>query len=551
MDVKAIYVKAEGNRLYFCVEYYGEMPNSPLYDRAIRVYMDTDRNIQTGGPGYNGYGAGWDCYIRFGLYGDGSTSDAYLERWNSTTGSWWRIEDVTLGVTSASSLSYMEIWIDQQDIGYTPDGIYFYMDICSRLEAMPPAELSYIVGSSVKHITVDGEKDDWGTVTPLHAFEPRSITPPELEVSNIYVANDEENLYVRMDMRGTPSTTISDGILERSLYAYFDTDNNDHTGHTGYSGAEFQTVSPFNADPEKNTYVNYYKYVRTGESQSWQLVAGPSASSDINEVFEFKIPLSYLGLTGNQLNLYLTRKLWDLKRLTPKLAYPPMVIPDTTPPVAAIRVGKPSHQSDEALYVSGLTGFTLSANDDTSGVKEIKYRVNEGSWNTYTTVFTLSSYSDGQHTIVYYSSDKADNNESEKTKTITLDKTPPMISNASPTGSMTLLYAPASVTFTVRVEDSGSGVKEVKLIIDGVSQGTMSRDDDTYTKTVSLSEEPHTWSVEAVDNVGNAATQSNTFTVSSLPIWSLTIVVIVIVAILLAVLLLRRRRLPPPPPPPA
>jgi hypothetical protein len=227
------------------------------------------------------------------------------------------------------------------------------------------------------------------------------------------------------------------------------------------------------------------------------------------------------------------------------LTYPP----DTTPPVTAIALSEPKHQVGSTTYVSGSTLFELSASD-ASGVKEIKYRVDNGPWNAYTAGFTLSGFSDGSHTISYYSVDNAGNTETEKTLKIILDKIPPTISEASPTGTI----GSTSVTFTVKVEDSGSGVKEVKLIVDGASQGLMSVSGNTYSKTISLSEGSHTWVVETVGNVGNTATQKYSFTISTwmslLPY--LTAIAIVIVIIATAAIMLRRRKptLPPPPPPP-
>jgi hypothetical protein len=223
--------------------------------------------------------------------------------------------------------------------------------------------------------------------------------------------------------------------------------------------------------------------------------------------------------------------------------------PDRTPPVTTIAF-EPKHHVGSTTYVSSSTLFELSASDDASGVKETRYRVDNGPWTTYSAGFTLLTLSDGEHTISYYSVDNAGNTEAEKTLTIILDKTPPTISEASPTGTI----SSTSVTFTVKVEDSGSGVKEVKLIVDGASQGLMSRSGNTYTMTVSLSEGSHTWSIEAVDNVGNTATQKYSFTISTwvslLPYLIAATIVIVIIAT--AAILLRRRRapLPPPPPPP-
>ncbi|MBO3800035.1 MAG: hypothetical protein FGF52_03125 [Candidatus Brockarchaeota archaeon] len=92
-----------------------------------------------------------------------------------------------------------------------------------------------------------------------------------------------------------------------------------------------------------------------------------------------------------------------------------------------------------------------------------------------------------------------------------LDKTPPAISSASPTGS--LIQRSTSITFTVRIEDAGSGVKEVRLTLDGISQGIMTSGSD-YSRTISLSEGSHTWSIEAFDNVDNTATWSGSFTLT-------------------------------------
>jgi len=226
-----------------------------------------------------------------------------------------------------------------------------------------------------------------------------------------------------------------------------------------------------------------------------------------------------------------------------------VTVRDTVAPTTTVNIGLPKYEKDKVIYVSGLTVFTLSASDDASGVRETRYRI-DGAWTTYSSGFTLSGFSDGSHTISYYSVDNAGNTEAEKTLTIILDKTPPTISEASPTGTI----SSTSVSFTIKVEDSGSGVKEVKLIVDGASKGTMSVSGNTYSKTISLSEGSHTWVVETVDNVGNTATQKYSFTVSTwmslLPY--LTAIAIVIVIIATAAILLRRRKptLPPPPPPP-
>lgn len=188
------------------------------------------------------------------------------------------------------------------------------------------------------------------------------------------------------------------------------------------------------------------------------------------------------------------------------------VIFDKTPPVTTINVSNPKYQSNTTLYVSGSTIFTFSAADDVSGIKETKYRVNNSSWSICNLAFTLSAYSDDSYTIGYFSIDRSGNIENEKMLTVILDKAPPSVEDASPTGS---LFLPStSVVFTVKIMDPGSGVKEVELIVDGVSQGEVTRSRARYTKTVSLNEGRHNWSIKAFDNLNNSVTQSYSFTLT-------------------------------------
>ncbi len=178
------------------------------------------------------------------------------------------------------------------------------------------------------------------------------------------------------------------------------------------------------------------------------------------------------------------------------------VIADTTPPETTIRVGLPKHVVGTTIYVSSSTSFSLYATDDASGIKETKYRINGEAWRNYVREFNLSGYSDGMHEIEYYSVDTAGNKEASKILEVFLDSTPPLIGEAFPAGS--LFQKQKLVSFTVSVKDLGSGIKEVRLIVDGVFQGLMTKSGDKYTKTISLDEGDHSWSIEAVDNLGNS-----------------------------------------------
>ncbi len=90
------------------------------------------------------------------------------------------------------------------------------------------------------------------------------------------------------------------------------------------------------------------------------------------------------------------------------------VILDKTPPQTTIST------SDPLSIVSPKTKFTLSSTDNLSGVQEISYSIDGGSWKTYMANFSLSGMSAGEHTIAYKAKDNIANEETENSITVTL-----------------------------------------------------------------------------------------------------------------------------------
>ncbi|KKK68588.1 hypothetical protein LCGC14_2942550, partial [marine sediment metagenome] len=65
--------------------------------------------------------------------------------------------------------------------------------------------------------------------------------------------------------------------------------------------------------------------------------------------------------------------------------------------------------------VDTSTEFTITSDDGSgSGIDEISYRIDGGTWNEYTGPFALSSYASGNHTIEYFAVDILGNTESIK-----------------------------------------------------------------------------------------------------------------------------------------
>jgi len=139
--------------------------------------------------------------------------------------------------------------------------------------------------------------------------------------------------------------------------------------------------------------------------------------------------------------------------------------PDFTYPTTAHTIGHPKYIDGPDTYVTSHTDLTLIAEDTgcpTSGIEFTKYRIDGGSWITYTIPFDLSGYTDGSHTIEYYSKDNAGNEEPHHLFTVILDNTAPetTLTIGSPQytdGGDT--YVTPSTPFTLAASDgAGSGV---------------------------------------------------------------------------------------------
>ena len=101
----------------------------------------------------------------------------------------------------------------------------------------------------------------------------------------------------------------------------------------------------------------------------------------------------------------------------------------------------------------------------------------------------------------YRSQDKAGNVEAEKVISILLDRTGPSVTDLEPVG--TLVQRTGSVRFKALVEDKGSGLANVSIILDNVLKGSMSNEGKTYTKNLEVTAGAHRWLVDATDNLGN------------------------------------------------
>jgi hypothetical protein len=101
----------------------------------------------------------------------------------------------------------------------------------------------------------------------------------------------------------------------------------------------------------------------------------------------------------------------------------------------------------------------LVAADEDSGIQKTMYKVDDGPWlEGWGTPVTIAS--SGWHMVYYYSIDNADNTESTKNFSITIDKEIPQIANSH-------RYLFFWIKFSANVCDGFSGVDRVEFYLNG------------------------------------------------------------------------------------
>jgi cytoskeletal protein CcmA (bactofilin family) len=162
---------------------------------------------------------------------------------------------------------------------------------------------------------------------------------------------------------------------------------------------------------------------------------------------------------------------------------------DTTPPVTIAEYPTDWTNQDATVI--------LNATDDLSGVKETRFRINDGPWQAGT---ILQIITEGNHAIEFYSIDNAGNGEIVKSITVRLDRTKPvteikLTGDQKPDGSYQ-----SNVTVNITAIDNlnGSGINRIYYRI-GVEGGYQPYTEPLVITTEGLNEVY----AYAVDNAGN------------------------------------------------
>jgi len=170
---------------------------------------------------------------------------------------------------------------------------------------------------------------------------------------------------------------------------------------------------------------------------------------------------------------------------------------DNAPP--ATTDDAPSSWQSDSVTVS------LSASDSTSGVATTRYRLDDGAWQEGT---SASITAEGNHTLNYYSTDNAGNEEGVSTAYVAIDLTPPALNLLSPQNQS---YGTGDVDLNYASSDLYSGVERVWYSLDGGQNLTLGGN----TTLDNLSDGSHSITLYANDTAGNLNSASTSFSVDT------------------------------------
>jgi len=222
---------------------------------------------------------------------------------------------------------------------------------------------------------------------------------------------------------------------------------------------------------------------RFGDADQWQPAQGPLSLAAFREgthTFFFR-SVDPVGNPGQPLSLSFSL--------------------DATNPASSAQIGSPNRTAPNGkTFISGSTPISLTASDAMSGIAQIDYRLDGGSWLPFREIFTIAN--EGEHRLEYRSTDNVGNQEAVHTLSLITDTTPPITSLTSSGRSMDstdALFIRQPTAFDLDAVDMLSGVASREYRIDkgGWLPYEPIRVDDRTTHVIAF---------RSVDQVGNRET---------------------------------------------
>lgn len=147
-----------------------------------------------------------------------------------------------------------------------------------------------------------------------------------------------------------------------------------------------------------------------------------------------------------------------------ELAQTSQVMIDTVEPMTSRGITGPVGSG--GWFTDGVT-VSLTSTDVTSGVGQTRYRIDGGTWKTYSGSFSITS--DGAHSLEYYSVDNASNGESVTSVAVKIDSASPITDASSSGNEGTNDWYTGDVTVALTGSDMTSGIHATMYRIGGGS----------------------------------------------------------------------------------
>lgn len=163
---------------------------------------------------------------------------------------------------------------------------------------------------------------------------------------------------------------------------------------------------------------------------------------------------------------------------------------------------------------SSRTRIVLATEDNLSGVKAIRYKINNSTEQVYSSKINVGTLSEGEHIITYYSEDNIGNKENEQKLTFFVDKTPPILIDELLGDSYIVAgkeYMSGRAKVKLTAMDNKAGVKSIFFSTNG-------KDFEEYKEPFYLPSQKGgnaKISYYAIDNVNNKSASDGTSSNSS------------------------------------
>ncbi|MBS7251875.1 MAG: hypothetical protein KIH08_14985, partial [Candidatus Freyarchaeota archaeon] len=309
LDVKTLYVTHDSSNLYLRIDSANAIPPGIflyVFQGLLIFDVDNGKNSYTIHYHYQWQG---DIIVLYDSSGQQVENPSFLQIAANSN-----ILEIGVGLSDIGNPDQVDIMLQSENT------IVEWLSPPQPQPPPPPYTFPYTIGRVVRSITVDGDYSDWSGIEVAITDEQGEINPSYLDLKYIFVANDGNELYVRMDTVSKPKTSISgtSGFLAQSYNVLFDTDRNKNTG---YRGVEYEAHCGFTTSSWGNQpALALLKW----NGNTWQEVVSASLSAALNDVFEFSIRLSDLEITSGEtidVSAFIGASLYDYVPDSGKVTY--------------------------------------------------------------------------------------------------------------------------------------------------------------------------------------------------------------------------------------